>query len=203
MQACANIENEIRKEKRRQRQLSKTNTAVAVALVRRREHEANRERMRRQLEIDATKKMLKTRADTKADAEKAKALLHKRKADIAQLENLLESKQALKRFTPEALGQGHPKGGGASGRKMRHELLDRVARTGQGLSAAQKNDWPWFKQAWDQHMLDNEGAEWGGAFAGWMQRVLNDVATGQDTAMSKFVYNETRRCFDDQPALTA
>ena len=62
----------------------------------------------------------------------------KRKKDIAQLEVLLETKQCMKRFTPESLGQGHPKGGGASARKLRHEVLDRMSRTGLSLSARPK-----------------------------------------------------------------
>ena len=131
----------------------------------------------------------------------AKALLQKRKAEIAQLENLLETKQSLKRFTPELLGQGHSKGSGAAGRKMRHEVLDRMARTGVGLSPGQKNDWQWFKQSWDQAMLEEHGEEWGGRFASWIQRVVDDASEGKANSFSTFVHSETRRCFPDQPAL--
>ena len=138
LNACTALQNEIRKEKRRQRNMSKINTAVAVALVRRREWEANEARRRRQLEIDATNNMRKTRADAQKEAAQAKALLQKRKLQIAQLEATLSTKQELKRFPPESLGQGHAKGCGAAGRKLRHEVLDRMSRTGVGLSADQK-----------------------------------------------------------------
>ena len=136
--ACMNLENEIRKERKRQRSMCQMDTAVAAALVRRRDWEDLQERKRQRLEDDAKRKMLKSRADAVAESEKANALLQKRKKDIAQMEVLLETKQCMKRFTPESLGQGHPKGGCASARKLRLEVLDRMSRTGLGLSPAQK-----------------------------------------------------------------
>ena len=198
---CAHLENEIRKEKRRQRNMTKGSAAVAVALVRRREWEAEQDRRRKQLEESATQRTLKLRADAKREADAAKALLQKRKSEIAQLENLLETKQSLKRFAPEHLGQGHPQGRGAAGRKARHEVLDRMARTGVGLSPGQKNDWQWFKAEWDQAMLKEHREEWGGLFASWMQKVLEDDNDGLANVFSIFVYNETTRCFKLQPAL--
>ena len=81
--SCAHLENEIRKERKRQRSLGQMDTAVAAALVRRRDWEDLQERKRKRLEDDATRKMLKTRADAVAEADKAKALLQKRKKDIA------------------------------------------------------------------------------------------------------------------------
>ena len=201
LSACSNLENEIRKERRRQRSLSKASTAVAVALVRQREFEVLQRERRRQLELDATKQMLKARTAAKVEAAQAKALLQKRKNELAQLENILETSQALKRFTPESMGAGHPKGCGAAGRKLRLEVLDRMARTGVGLSPAQKNDWQWFKQSWDQKMLEEHGAEWGDLFASWVQKAANDITKGQANTFSLLVHNETRRCFSDQPAL--
>ena len=81
-------------------------------------------------------------------------------------------------------------------------MLDRLARLGAGLSAPQKNDWLWFKEAWDQNMLDVHGEDWGGVFAGWMQRLLNDADVGVSNAFSLFVHAETRRCFDGLPLLS-
>ena len=199
--ACAHLGNEARKEKRRQRNMSKANTAVAVSLARRREWEALQDRRRKQREENATKQLLKLRVDARRDAENAKALLQKRKTEIAQLENLLETKQSLKRFVPEQLGQGHHQGRGASGRKARHEVLDRMSRTGVGLSPGQRNDWNWFKAEWDQAMLKQHCENWGDLFASWMQRVLDDNNKGQSNAFSTFVYNETMRCFSLKPAL--
>ena len=46
-----------------------------------------------------------------------------------------------------------------------HEVLDRLALLKVGLSAAQKNDWAWFKDAWDQHMVSLHGEQWATIFA--------------------------------------
>ena len=201
LNACTALQNEIRKERRRQRNMSEGNTAVAVALVRRRECEAQEARRRKQLEMDATKQMLKKKADAQKEAAQAKELIQKRKLEIAQLENALSTKRELKRFAPESLGQGNAKGGGAVARKLRYEVLDRVSRVGAGISPGQKNDWAWFKQAWDQRMLEEHGSDWGGTFASWMQQVVDDASSDKPNALSVFVYTETRRCFGDQPAL--
>ena len=77
-------------------------------------------------------------------------------------------------------------------------MLDRLAHLNVGLSAAQRNDWPWFKDAWDHEMVSQHGANWASVFAGWVQNVLNDE---RSNAFSEFVYNETRRVFQGVVAL--
>ena len=52
-------------------------------------------------------------------------------------------------------------GGGGLARKRRFEVLDRMARSGAGLSVHQKNDWAWFKEEWDQKMLAELKGDWG------------------------------------------
>ena len=108
----------------------------------------------------------------------AKALLNKRKAQVLEAENLLPMKHSVKTFSPEMLGHGHAKGAGAAGRKLRHEVLDRMAHTGTGLSAGQKNEWGWFKEYWDEAMLSEHGAEGGGIFAKYIQGVLSRLDKG-------------------------
>ena len=81
------------------------------------------------------------------------------------------------------------------------EVLDRLARLGQGLSPAQRNDFRGFKDAWDARMLQEHGDEWPKTFTGWMQRLLEDNENGVANAFSVFVHNETRRCFDGVPSL--
>ena len=54
-------------------------------------------------------------------------------------EGVLETKHALKRYAPESLGQGKPRSGGVAARKLRFQVLDRMAKLGSGLSPAQKN----------------------------------------------------------------
>ena len=65
-------------------------------------------------------------------------------------------------------------------------------------SAGQRNDWTWFKDAWDKEMLKHHAAEWPTVFAKWMQHVLDDETTN---SFSKFVHDETRRVFKGIAAL--
>ncbi len=127
--------------------------------------------------------------------------LRKRKAELQEYENLLETRHALKRFSLESLGQGHARGGGAAARRKRFEVMDRVARNGAGLTPAQRNDFGWFKEAWDEAMLNEHKGDWGGTFASYIQNILDDVDSGITNAFSLFVHSETRRCFDSVPAL--
>ena len=42
---------------------------------------------------------------------------------------------------------------------------------------------------------------WESVFAGWMQGVVNQMKDGEGNAFSMFVYNETRRCFNENAIL--
>ena len=78
------------------------------------------------------------------------------------------------------------------------EVLDRMARTGAGLSPGQRNDWAWFVTSWDAAMVTEHKQEWGELFGKWMQGVLDST---EQNAFSKFVFNETRRVFKDTVAI--
>ena len=86
----------------------------------------------------------------------------------------------------------------SKGRKKLREVLDRIAWLKAGLSAGQRNDWQWFKEAWDKAMVTEHGADWPEQFATWMQQVLTDP---RSNAFSIFVYNETCRVFKGAAAL--
>ena len=94
-------------------------------------------------------------------------------------------------------GEGRP----AAGAKARHEVLDRLARLGEGISPAQRNDYAWFKKAWDKKMLAQHGAGWPALFASWSQRLLDAHARGDRAAFSAFMHDETKRCFGEEVAL--
>ena len=80
-------------------------------------------------------------------------------------------------------------------------MLDRTARLGTGLSPTQRNDFAWFKDAWDAKMLAERGDAWPRTFMAWMHKVLSDIDAGSTNAFSVFVQDETRRCFDLDVAL--
>ena len=87
---------------------------------------------------------------------------------------------------------------GARAQKARFEVLDRLVHFGVGLSPQQRNDWPWFKEAWDEAMVAEHGGNWASVFSGWVQHVLDDE---RRNAFSEFVYNETCRVLAGNAAL--
>ena len=117
------------------------------------------------------------------------------------VEQALEAKRAVKTFSLSDLGDGRRSCGGGAGAKARSQVLERLARLGQGLSPAQRNDFAWFKEAWDNKMLEQHGAGWPALFASWAQRLLDAHAGGDRAAFSVFVHDETKRCFGDEVAL--
>ena len=114
------------------------------------------------------------------------------------MEGIRACKHAMKSFTPQELGEGSQNAGGAKARSRRFEVLDRLARLRAGLSPAQKNDWQWFKESWDQAMVAEHKANWASLFAAWMQQVLDDE---RSNAFSCFVHTETCRVFHGIAAL--
>ena len=119
----------------------------------------------------------------------------------ADMESVAETRTAVKTFDPKKLqGDGKPRGE-AVAKKMRFEILDRLARLGTGLSASQRNDNAWWRDAWDSAMLTQHGAAWGEKFATWVEKILKDIAGGKANAFSKFVHDETVRCFHDDLVL--
>ena len=107
-------------------------------------------------------------------------------------------RHAINTSSVEALGDGNESAGGPKARKNRFEVLDRLKTIGVGLSPGQMNDWAWFKESWDDKMVDQYAATWGSVFAKLIQGVLEDECS---TAFSKFVYGETCRVFHGAAAL--
>ena len=191
------IEAEIHKVRRKQRQLVKEEPAVAEAFSRLRRAEQQHAMSQRRL---AAEQNDRKREATKAiaDRDAAVAECKRQKAMIQDMETTRATTHALKTFTLDALGAGSPNAGGAKAKKNRYEVLDRLARLGAGLSPGQKNDWPWFKEAWDAAMVTQHGANWAARFSAWAQNVLEDKATN---AFSLFVCSETCRVFQGTVAL--
>ena len=116
------------------------------------------------------------------------------KSCASKLKYLVDTEQALgvnRAVTALSLfdlGDGRPKEGGTDGKKNRAQVLDRLSRLGQGISAAQRNDFMWFKDTWDKKMLEEHGVGWPAIFLGRAQRLLNQHETGDGTAFSVFMY---------------
>ena len=67
--------------------------------------------------------------------------------------------------------------------KNSFEVLDRLSRHAAGLSDAQKNDFQWWKEAWDGAMVTTHGVNWADMLAGWVQNLLGAT---ESNAFSKF-----------------
>ena len=74
-------------------------------------------------------------------------------------------------------------------------MLDRLARLGADRSPSQRNDFEWWKRAWDDAMVEEHKGKWAETFAGWMQDVINSSKTN---AFSTLVHNETNRVLRDR-----
>ena len=83
---------------------------------------------------------------------------------MAEIEELGACKYAIKTFTLEQLGAGSPNAGGPRCKKNRFDVLDRLSRLRSMLSAGQKNDWLWFKEAWDTAMIAQHKEQWAQVF---------------------------------------
>ena len=197
MSDLACIEHEISKERRKQRELIKEDPGVATAFLRLRaaEEQENRAREMQRAEAKERKRKLE---ETKAQRDAAVAELKRTKRAVRERESVLAARHAFKTFTLEVLGAGSPNAGGARCRQRRHEVLDRLAQLKVGLSAGQRNDWQWFKDAWDEKMIAEHQAMWGSVFSGWMQAALDDK---RSNAFSIFVHNETARVLSGSMAL--
>ena len=191
------LEERLAKEKRKQRAFVKASPAVAESFQRLRRAEEEEKALQLQL-ADQQRARKRDAAKAIADKDAAVAELRNANKQLKALENLSACRYAIKTFTPQALGQGARNAGGLKARKNRWDVMDRLARLGAGLSPGQRNDWAWFKDAWDAAMVEKHGPDWGNVFATKMQGVLED---DDSNAFSVFVYNETCSVFKGVMAL--
>ena len=197
MSDLACIELEITKERRKLREVIKEEPGVAAGFLRLRAAE-ERENRARELQRAEAKERKRKLDEINAQRDAALAELKRAKRAVRERESVLATRHAFKTFTLEVLGAGRKDAGGATGRKRRHEVLDRLAQLKVGLSPGQRNDWLWFKEAWDEKMVAEHQADWASVFSGWMQAVLNDT---RSNAFSIFVHNETARVLSGTMAL--
>ena len=73
------------------------------------------------------------------------------------------------------------------------DLLDRLVRHGVAFTPHQRNDWKWFKDAWDHAMSEHHNKEWGSLSARIVQGVLDKFEANDVTAVSTVMYDETCR----------
>ena len=153
------------------------------------------ENRKRRLAIEDANQQVMSKQKLRREIKDAEATLKKKKELIAEHEQIAEARHVVKNFRLAYLGDGARGCGGAAGRKRRDEVMDRMAKIGSGLSPQQRNDWVWFKEAYDRTMHGEHGDDWVRIFVGYMQEVLNQLHDGTPNAFSLFVHKETLRCF--------
>ena len=126
--------------------------------------------------------------------------LKKRKQDVKHQDKVLAAMVRSRAYTMEMLGAAHKKGGTIAHAKNRSKVLDQVREVGE-LSAEQTFHWAFFKEAWDTSMATFHKDKWAGVFAEMVQKVLQDLLSGQTDALSVFVETEKARVLSNVPAL--
>ena len=119
---------------------------------------------------------------------------------LREVKCVVAAKESEKSYPLAALGEGKKKGGGPQFQKTRYEVLERV-RAVAHLTHEQRNDWEYFKAAWDKAMAEAHGEDWAKLFAEIIQNVIEELQAGKTTALSDFMHNETKRVLGDVPTL--
>ena len=106
--AVQNLETEMHKELRKQRNAAKENPACADALLELKVARATEERRERAAVLDKNRKE-KELSKLRKESLAVKERLNKRKKELMSIECVLETKNAIKRYSPEGLGLGKRK----------------------------------------------------------------------------------------------
>ena len=114
---------------------------------------------------------------------------------------LIESRDALKKYTPKMLGNELSHGGPVKCRELRFDVLDRLLAHSNALTAQQKNHWQWLKREWDAKMAEAHNKAWGKEFAEIVNNLLGELEAGNASAVGDFMYNETIRVLSEVPTL--
>ena len=69
------------------------------------------------------------------------------------------------------------------------------------MSEQRRMERDWRKNAWDDKMKEEHGDMWCAVFTGWIQQVSNDMVSGQQNALSEFMYRESHRVLAGAAAL--
>ena len=174
--------------------------AIAQALTAKLQDECQ-EYARKRIEYAKERAAQEDALKGKAEAQELKRQTAAVRAKLKEAKTLLACSTALKRFSPKMLGDELSHGGPAKCRDLRFEVLDRLLAQGDSLSIQQRNDWQWFKREWDAAMAREHDKEWGSTFAGIVQNLLDELATGKASAVADFMYNETVRVLSTVPSL--
>ncbi len=140
-----------------------------------RDAEQTRQR-RQQQQLALFNKHMEEKRQLRKELVEAKTQVRTRKAELQDYARLLATQSAARRFSLEYLGEGSRSCGGAAANKRRGQVLDRMSRTGSGLSAAQRNEFGHGgRTPGIANWRKSTGRVWGSVLASWMQHVLDQL----------------------------
>ena len=187
------VERESHVEKRRQLRRMSEDSAVAEALASWQRTECERKQHAAK-DIQKFRDRQRDLKNLAAKRKATKAAIQKQKSDLKAFESHCEMNVALKSFLPGCVGQGKVNNGGKDCQKKRFEVLDRMAKHGNGLTAQQRNEWGWLKQHWDAYYTKEHGEDWPTIFLQMINKVHYDMySEGNPALFSQFVVKETKR----------
>ena len=136
----------------------------------------------------------------KQQLESAQEALRACKRQITDFQQIQAQKNEVQLVPLGHLGGGHAKGGTQDHAKKRKQVMEKISKLGAELPSAQKLNFDWFKDTWDDVMLKQHGAEWPKLFSEQMQGIL-DVMKVNPHAFQLFLFQELHRSFNGIQAL--
>ena len=126
--------------------------------------------------------------------------MKKLRKEARDAEAAVAAKEQVKAYSLDMLGNGKKNGGGVAHQKNRSEIMERVRKSSL-LTAEQTGSWEFFKTTWDKEMAERHSEHWAELFSEYMQKLLDELTRGNTSAVSVFMFNETRRVLTDTLAL--
>mgnify|MGYP003309020165 CR=1 FL=1 len=152
------------------------------------------------MEFQEHTRVVKEAKRAKLELTRINAEVKKATKNVKDMNAMVMAREAEKTYSIYTLGYGKKNGGGKDCQKARADVLERL-RSIAPLSIAQNNDWEYFVTSWDREMAQAVGENWGSVFAEIIQKLRNDLEAGNKTALSDFMYNETKRVLAHVPNL--
>ena len=147
---CSMLNDAITQEMRRARARHASRPDIAEALHR--EFETReREILVRRKETEDLFRGDVARRKTIAQMREEQKRIEDARRQLIEAHTLAAVAAAVKSFDLDDLGLQHPKGGTASHRSNRMDVLDRIMRRGRPLPPELQNDWEFFKKHWDKN----------------------------------------------------
>ena len=125
--------------------------------------------------------------------------MKKARQGLGDVTAVVAAQEAVKSYSPAALGEVQKKGECVQCQKMRFEVLELVCAVVK-FSPAQRNVGD-FKQNWATAVAETNTENWTNLFVEIIQRVIEQFECGKAITLSELMHDETMRVLDSIPSL--